>query len=105
MAILHSRIFQARPGQSGPLVEHFKSGFEQVKTYGMDWDTRIYTDYLSGRSDRVRVEWVVEELGDVDRDVAKLMEIPEMAEFLGAWFEKLNEIIVHSDAENWTVVE
>ncbi|MBC8280802.1 MAG: hypothetical protein H8E48_08460 [Chloroflexi bacterium] len=105
MAILHTRIFQAKPGQAGPLVEHFKSAIEQMNTYGMDWETRIYTDYYSGRSDRVMVEWVVEDLGDVDADVAKVMEIPEAAAFLGGWIEQLNNMITHSDADNLTIIE
>ncbi|KAA1283010.1 MAG: hypothetical protein EGP13_03835 [SAR202 cluster bacterium] len=105
MAILHTRIFQAKPGQAGPLVDHFKAGIEQMNTYGVDWETRICTDYYSGRSDRVLVEWVVEGLGDVDADVAKVMEIPEAAAFLGGWFEQLNNMITHSDADNWTIAD
>ncbi|MBT99309.1 MAG: hypothetical protein CL902_11895 [Dehalococcoidia bacterium] len=105
MAILHTRIFQAKPGQAGPLVEHFKVAIEQMKSHGMNWDTRISTDYYSGRSDRVKVEWVVEDLGDVDADVAKVMEIPEAAAFLGGWIEQLNNMINYSDADNWTIVE
>jgi hypothetical protein len=31
------------------------------------------------------------------------MEIPEAAAFFGAWMEKLNDMIQHADAENWTV--
>ena len=49
-------------------MEHFKAGIEQMNTYGVDWETRIATDYYSGRSDRVLVEWVVEGLGDVSVD-------------------------------------
>ena len=33
-----------------------------MKGYGICWETRIYTDYYSGRSDRVVVEWVLEDL-------------------------------------------
>jgi hypothetical protein len=53
----------------------------------------------------VLVEWVVEGLGDVDADVAKVMEIPEAAAFLGGWFEQLNNMITHSDADNWTIAD
>ena len=31
------------------------------------------------------------------------MDIPEAAEFFGAWTEKLYDMIHHADAENWTV--
>jgi len=103
MAIVHRRVFQAKVGQSGPLVEHFQEAIQQIKTYGIDWETRICTDYYSGRSDRISVEWVLDEMGDIDADMARLMEIPEAASFFGAWMEKLNDMIHHSDAENWTV--
>ncbi len=69
MAILHQRIFQAKPGQAAPLVEHFKSAIAQMSNYGIAWETGIYTDYYSGRSDRVMVEWVLENVGDIDADL------------------------------------
>jgi len=74
-----------------------------MKANGINWETRICTDYYSGRSDRVSVEWLLDELSDIDADLAKIMEIPEAAAFFGAWMEKLNDMIHHADAENWTV--
>ena len=53
---MHRRIFYAKVGQAAPLVEHFQEADEQMKGYGIAWETRIYTDYYSGRSDRVVVE-------------------------------------------------
>mgnify|MGYP000004904874 FL=1 len=105
MAILHQRIFQAKPGQAAPLVEHFKSAIEQMSNYGIAWETRIYTDYYSGRSDRVMVEWVLENVGDIDADGATVMGIPEAADFFGGWTGQMNDMVVHSDADNWTIIE
>ena len=104
MAIVHRRVFQAKVGQSGPLVEHFLEAVKQMKAYGINWETRICSDYYSGRSDRVSVEWLLDELTDIDADLAKTMEIPEAAAFFGTWLEKLNDMIHHADVENWTVV-
>ena len=103
MAIIHRRVFQAKVGQSAPLVEHFLEAVKQMKSHGINWDTRISTDYHSGRSDRVSVEWLLDELSDIDADIARVMEIPEAAAFLGAWLEKMNNMIHHADVENWTV--
>ena len=103
MPIIHRRVFQAKVGQSEPLVEHFLEAVKQMKSYGISWDTRVSSDYYSGRSDRVSVEWLLEELSDIDADIARVMEIPEAAEFFGAWLEKLNDMIHHADVENWTV--
>ena len=103
MAIIHRRVFQAKVGQSAPLVEHFLEAVNVMKSHGINWDTRISTDYHSGRSDRVSVEWLLDELSDIDADIARVMEIPEAATFLAAWLEKMNDMIHHADVENWTV--
>ena len=103
MAIIHRRIFQAKIGQSAPLVEHFLKAVKIMKFHGINWDTRISTDYHSDRSDRVSVEWLLDELTDIDTDIARVMEIPEATAFFGAWMEKLNDMIHHADVENWTV--
>ena len=39
MAIVHRRVFQAKVGQSGPLVEHFLEAVKQMKAYGINWET------------------------------------------------------------------
>ena len=103
MAIIHRRIFQAKIGQSAPLVKHFLEAVKQMKSHGINWDTRICSDYYSGRSDRVSVEWLLDELTDIDTDIARVMEIPEAGAFFGTWMEKLNDMIHHADVENWTV--
>ena len=104
MSIVHRRIFQARVGQSGPLVQHFQEAHEQMKGYGIAWETRIYTDYLSGRSDRVAVEWVFDDIGEMDAEFGRIMGIPEAAAYFEAWMAKMNDMIHYADAENWTVV-
>ena len=103
MAIIHRRVFQAKVGQSAPLVEHFLEAVNVMKSHGINWDTRISSDYYSGRSDRVSVEWILDELSDIDADIARVMEITEAAAFFGAWLEKLNDMIHHADVENWMV--
>jgi hypothetical protein len=52
----------------------------------------------------VSVEWLVEDLSDIDNELGRIMEMPEAAEFFQAWLVKLNELVLHSDAENWSVV-
>ena len=94
MAIVHRKVFQAKAGQSAPLVEHFLEAVHQMKANGINWETRICTDYYSGRSDRVSVEWLLNELSDIDADLAKIMEIPEAAAFFGTWMEKLSPLII-----------
>ena len=49
---MHRGIFYAKAGQAAPLAEHLQEADEQMKGYGIAWETRIYTDYYSGRSGR-----------------------------------------------------
>jgi len=104
MTIVHRRIFFAKVGQSGPLVEHFQEAAVQMKAHGIEWETRIYTDYHSGRTDRVVVEWVLHNLADMDDQMQQIMENPEVAAFFQGWMAKLNDMIHYADVENWTLV-
>ena len=105
MAIVHRRTFYAKVGQATSLVQHFQEAETQMKDYGIGWETRIYTDYYSGRSDRVVVEWVLDDLGDMDAELNRIMEIPEAGAFFGAWMGMLNDMITHAEGDNWTVVQ
>ena len=104
MAIVHRRTFFAKVGQSGPLVEDFQEAAVQMKSHGIEWETRIYTDYHSGRWDRVVVEWVLYIIDDMDSELGRVMEIPEAAAFFQGWRTKLNDMIHYADGEIWTLV-
>ena len=71
MAIIHRRVFQAKIGQSAPLVEHFQEAVTTMKSHGINWNTRISSDYHCGRSDRVSVEWLLDGLSDIDADITR----------------------------------
>ena len=104
MAIAHRRIFQAKIGMAEALIQHFQEAGESMKGFGVKWETRILTDYHSGRSDRVAIEWVVESIEEIERELGRIMEIPEAGAFFGEWMTKLNTLVLHSDAENWRIV-
>jgi len=76
----------------------------QMKFHGIEWETRIYTDYHSGRRDRVVVEWVLDSIDDMDSELGRVMEIPEAAAFFQGWRTKLNDMIHYADGETWTLV-
>ena len=104
MTIVHRRTFFAKVVQAGPLVEHFQEAALQMKSHGIGWETRIYTDYYSGRPDRVVVERVLDKLEDMDSELNRVMEIPEAAAFFQVWMTRLNDMIHYADGENWTLV-
>ena len=104
MTIVHRRTFFAKVGQAGPLVEHFQEAAVQMESHGIAWETRIYTDYHSGRTDQVVVEWVLQNLADMDYQMQQIMEIPDAAAFFQSWQTRLNDMIHYADVENWTLV-
>ena len=63
----------------------------------------MLTDHNSGRSDRVVVEWEMDDLAEMDRGMASAMEKPEVQEAFGQWESKLIELIHYSEVENWAI--
>ena len=103
MTIIHRRVFFGKVGVADQLVQHLNEGTDGLRRYGVEFKMRVLTDYMSGRSDRVAAEWEVEELKDVDSAMEAAMESAEAQAFFGQWMQKLNELITHSEADNWTV--
>ena len=103
MTIIHRRVFFCRTGAADQLVQHMQEAEQVLRRLGTDFKTRLMTDYLSGRSDRVVMEWEVDGLPDVDAAMSKALTDPEGQTFFGPWMTRLNELVEYSEAENWTV--
>ncbi len=103
MTIIHRRVFYARVGNAEQLVQHFRDAEASMGRFGVNFDTRIMTDHLTGRSDRVVVEWTLDSMSDMDSMMEKLMSSPEAQAEFGPWLEKLNSLIHYSEAESWMV--
>ena len=58
---------------------------------------------MTGRSDRVVVEWELENIGDMDSQMAAVMDNPDGAAFFSGFMAKLNGLIEYADGEFWTV--
>ena len=103
MAIIHRRIFYGKVGAAGPLVQHMQEGNGLLAKYGIEFKTRTLTDWMSGRSDRVVMEWELENVADMDTALNAVMSNPEGQAEFSRWMEKLNSLINYSEAENWTI--
>ena len=101
MAFVHRRVFFAKVGKADALVEHLKEG-ERLMGSGKI-KTRLLTDYQSGRSDRVVMEWEVESFGDIDAQMSGLGQDAELMAKFQVWEPKLNELIHHSEVDNLMV--
>ncbi len=101
MALVLRRVFQAKPGQADSLVTQFKEENKLLEKQGIK--TRVLTDYHSGRSDRVAVEWEVNDFGDMEKAMAGVMSDPAEQKRFVDWESKMNSLIEYSDAENWSL--
>ena len=102
MAIINRRIFYAKVGQSGPLVDHLREFGKMAAQYGATVKERLLTDYQSGRTDRVVWEWEVADLNELTSDV-EIMGKPGAAEAFTQWERKMNDMILYAEVENWEV--
>ncbi len=103
MAIILRRIFYGKVGSAGPLVQHMKEADVMLSKYGPGFKSRTMTDWMSGRSDRVVVEWEMENPADMDAALNAAMSTPEGQAEFSRWMEKLTSLIHYSEAENWTI--
>ena len=103
MAFIVRRVFYAKVGKADPLVDHHKEGERFLQERGIDFKTRILTDYNSGRNDRVVVEWQVEDLADWEEAFAGMTEDPAAVEWISTWEPRLHELIQYSEADILTL--
>ena len=99
MAFVVRRVFYAKVGMAEPLGKHFQQAGKMFNQAGMK--TRVYSDYQSGRSDRVAVDFEVETLQGIDQSLAKLAGDQALAKQMQQWEAKMNEMIHYSEAEIW----
>ncbi len=103
MAFVQRRVFCAKVGMAELLVNHFKEAEKSWRQMGFNLKTRMLTDFESGRSDRVAVEWEFENPGELTAAFSDMMSKPGAQDAFGQWEAEMNEMIHYSEAENWQV--
>ena len=103
MPIIQRRVFFGKAGTAEQLVEHLQEGGKALQQYGVSFKSRLLTDYMSGRSDRVAVEWEITDLQEMEEGLTKAMANPQAQAFFKTWEGKLTELINYSKVENWTL--
>ena len=94
--IVQRRLFEAKTGQAPAVVDKVKEFIKITEKY--NWGTsRVYTDYLSGETDRVAWEFEVESLGKLE----SLYETYGGEKELQSWFESLIPLIEGASVDNW----
>ena len=103
MPFIHRRVFYGKAGAADQLVQHMQEANEAMAKFGSGMNTRILTDRMTGRSDRVVVEWEMESIGSLDDSMSDLMGNSEAAAYFGPWMEKLNTLIHYAEGDIWLV--
>ena len=78
-------------------------GAEILAKYGTQPTSRILTDDMTGRSDRVVVEWDVESVSQMNTELEKVMASPEGQQEMAQWMGKLATLIEYAEGENWMI--
>ena len=103
MTIVQRRVFYGKVGTGDQLISHLQEGNMMARGAGMAIKPRILSDYLSGRTDRIVVEWEVESLQELEAVQTELWAYDEGPEMMHEWFGKLTEMIDYPEVETWTV--
>ena len=103
MSIVQRRVFYAKIGNADQLVEHLREAETNLRQYGVEFNTRILTDYMSGRTDRVVAEWEVDYPGELEKGMEQAMSNPDALAYFNPWMEKLNGLIHYAEVEHWSV--
>ena len=102
MAIVHRRVFYAKIGKAGPLVDLLKEADKMMQDAGTPVKGRYLTDFISGRSDRVVMEWEMEDMSDLNTLYGTLGS-PELQDAFTKWEARMNSIVEYSEVENWAI--
>lgn len=98
--ITQRRIFQAQPGAGGAVVEKMKE-FQPIFDRHGGPKTRIYTDQLSGPTDRVVWEFDVESLGQLENIFWAASQDPDYTRSYEQWYKELKPLIQGASVELW----
>ena len=98
--ITERRVFQAKTGEAAAVVAKLKEGQPMLEKLGY-LAGRIYTDFYSGRSDRVVWEFDHENLSDLENLERGLPQDPELLKVFENWFGGLKSVIEGAEVELW----
>ena len=104
MSIVHRRVFYGKVGTADQLIAHLQEGYKLLHQLpGVDLKSRVLSDHMSGRTDRVVTEEEADDLGKIEAAYNQAMSSPEARAWFQPWMEKLTQLIHYAEAENWSV--
>lgn len=101
MAFVTRRIFHGKPGSADELIRMCTDASFMVRGLGIAVKPRVLSDLNSGRTDRVVIEWELEDLSETMAVESERDEDVDSQEEYEDWFERLSEIIDYAEVEIW----
>jgi len=98
--ITERRVFQAKTGEAGVVVAKCKEAQTILDKVGYSTG-RIYTDFYSGRTDRVVWEFDHENLGGLENLERGLAKDERLVKDFNNWFADLKSLIENAEVELW----
>lgn len=98
--ITERRTFQAKPGAAGRVVAKVKEAEPLLVKYGGPV-SRVYTDFYSGRTDRVVWELDHETISALESFEQEVAKDAEALKFFESWFQGLSGLIEGASVELW----
>lgn len=102
MSVIERRVFYGKPGKADKIVEICNEFIELLTSTGSVRSSRVLTDHLSGRTDRVVLETEVDSLAVIEADMQRLGADGQMAARFEESFSRLVDLIDWADVDYWT---
>ncbi|MEE9199783.1 MAG: hypothetical protein V3U26_08345 [Dehalococcoidia bacterium] len=100
--ITNRRIYQGKPGTAVTIVAMLKEYQELASKLVERPPYRIYTDCLSGHTDRVVLELDIESLGALEKGYQAIANVPEYQQYYKKWKKDFMPLIEGATVEFWT---
>jgi hypothetical protein len=101
MAFVMRRIFHGKPGSGNKLIEICNDGNFIVRALGIAIKPRVLSDFNSGRTDRVVMEWEAESISELMVYGEEGGEDPIYQEEFARVFGRLAGLIDHAEVDIW----
>jgi len=98
--ITQRRVFHAKPGAAGAVVQKMKEFQPLLEQVGGS-HVRIYTDLLSGDTDRVVWEFDADSLAALEGMFSAASQNPENQAAYESWYDGLKPLIDGATVELW----
>ena len=101
MAFVRRRTFYGKVGKGDQLIEHLQQINMTVRGQGEAIKPRIMSDFNSGRTDRVVMEWEANSVEELDSVETEVKAYEEGSDLFRELVDRLAELIEFAEVDTW----